>query len=174
MGFVYLRINKNGESQKIMVMNSELMEMFVSVLSERITFNSVTGVINESLVTEVLDYKNRRYREVKNRVPQLTMMNECIKLSFIPCNNNTIELFWIETLTEKCQGYGTEVMNHILDVADELGINIRTIPADFDHGETGYAAMKMLNRLRAWYESFGFENEWKNNKKMPTYIYKHS
>jgi len=156
-------------------MNSELMEMFVSELSKKVQFNSINGEINKQLVTEVLDFKNRRYREVKNRVPQLNMENECIKLSFIPCNNNTIELFWIETLTEKCQGYGTEIMNHILDVADELGINVRTIPADFNHdAQTFTESKKMLNRLRAWYESFGFTNEYKNNKKQPTYIYKHS
>lgn len=135
----------------------ETLETYCDELRMRlgIEVNQVQTVIQKQVFTDVLVKKNspKRYHEQKDNVPTFNMENECFKLSFLQHDENTVELYWIETF-EKCKGMGSDLMNTILDVADDLGIDIRTIPADFD----GVKGKYDIFTLRKWYESFGFTN----------------
>ena len=147
------KISKSAEELGI-----ETLESFCQEIHSRLGLkdDEVTCIIQD-VVTVVFLRKGKNYKESKTKVPQVWMKTECFKLCFIQHNSNTVELYWIETFA-KCKGMGTDIMNTILDVADELGVKVRAIPADFDHGHNGTKAFAMLRRLREWYVSFGFQN----------------
>lgn len=105
--------------------------------------------------TGVLSPKGKWYRELKKDVFVLDFRTDCYKLLLTTHNENTIELNWIEVNSDKrCKGSGTELINILLDISDETGISVRTIPADIDNPE---GDIEVLYRLRRWYKSFGFK-----------------
>ena len=135
----------------------ETLELYCETLRQRlgIEIDQVQTIIQPEIGTNVLIKRNspKRYTEIKTNVPTFKMENECFKLSFIQHDKDTVELYWIE-IFEKCKGMGSDIMNTILDVADECDVDIRTIPADFDTTGSKYD----IFTLRKWYESFGFRN----------------
>ena len=83
--------------------------------------------------------------------------DECMKLQIMERSSTEVELFWIET-GEKCKGLGSDIVNSILDTADELKKNVVVLPVDFDTEWSGMSPINYLRRLRAWYKSFGFKS----------------
>ncbi|WP_289063843.1 hypothetical protein [uncultured Zobellia sp.] len=91
--------------------------------------------------------------------------NSKFRLSLIPNNNHSIEIWWIQVYN-KGNKLGTEIMNKILDVSDELGVGVKVIPVDIDNPD---GKVRNLYRLRDWYRSFGFVN--KNYNRTPELFY---
>ena len=108
-------------------------------------------------------HKNKRFRTTGFSY-QMEFKNEDYRLSLIPHNSNTIEIWWIQVYT-KGNGLGTDIMNIILDISDELGIGVKVIPVDIDNKE---CKKGNLYRLRDWYKSFGFIQV---NKSSPQLLY---
>jgi hypothetical protein len=99
--------------------------------------------------------KKKTYSEKKENVHIMNYEDDCVKLQLYSIDSNTIELGWIE-LNERCKGKGTEIVNCILDTADDLGVDVRVLPVDFSCG--GVEPIKYLRWLRDWYKSFEFKS----------------
>ena len=86
--------------------------------------------------------------------------------------HNAVELWWLE-VQSKNSGRGTELLNTLLDVIDELGLNLYLTPVPFSPGgkvKTNAELSNAFFRLRNWYLSFdGFE---KIGNWTPSLIYK--
>jgi len=96
---------------------------------------------------------------------QMEYRTQKFRLGLIPMNNDSIEIWWIEVFN-KGTGLGSEIINNILDVSDQLGIGVKVIPVDFDNQE---GKIENLYRLRDWYRSFGFES--RNSNRTPELYY---
>ena len=144
---------KNGKTAD--ELGIELMEGFCEVVRERLNFpmEQVKCRIQDIWTDVLISPTKGVYRESKSQCPIFSMENDCFKLDFCQHDNKTVEIYWLE-VKEKCKGMGTEIMNTILDVADEYAVNIRVIPSDFDIKGTNYN----IYSLRRWYISFGFIN----------------
>lgn len=131
----------------------ETLELFADTVRERlgVGYEQVTCYISD-IQTSVCRVNARgRYEETKPKCAVFSMTTDCFRLDLIQHNSKCVEIYWIETY-DRCKGQGTDIMNTILDVADELQIDVRAIPADFDSG----GDFRLLVRLRDWYRSFGF------------------
>jgi GNAT superfamily N-acetyltransferase len=105
-----------------------------------------TSVISYHVTYEGKLFEDEGYRD------NLVITNDRFELLLIPVSENMVELFKINVF-DRGKGTGTKLMNHILDVSDELGITVKLIPINF-LGES-----KNNFRLRNWYESFGFKKK---------------
>ena len=99
--------------------------------------------------------KSKRFNQSKVVRSFSYQCNEYI-LQFLELTENEIELYWIEVKCKRCKGYGTELMNKILNVCDDLNIKLKAIPCDFDNPN---CESNLLLRLREWYRSFGFKKK---------------
>jgi hypothetical protein len=81
-------------------------------------------------------------------------LNLRYELSFIPYTVETVEL-WKINVNDRGNGFGTELMNKILDVSDRTGIKIKLVPIDYVDDES--FSKNYLNRLKNWYWEMGFE-----------------
>ena len=84
--------------------------------------------------------------------------------------HNAVELWWLE-VQSKSAGRGTEIMSHLLDTIDELGLKLYLTPVPFATNgniRTNKQFHNAFLRLRGWYESFeGFQRI----KNSPSLIY---
>jgi len=99
-------------------------------------------------------HKNKIFK-IREVSYQMDLVNENYRLSLLPNNSNSIEIWWIQVY-KKGKGFGTNLMNIILDISDELGIGVKVIPVDFDTEDEN---IEHLYRLRSWYKSFGFKSK---------------
>jgi len=97
------------------------------------------------------------YGKVKTKEAYAIEFNSPLfRLKFCELSENEVELFWIETYSVG-GGLGTQLMNQILDVADEMNIRIKAIPVPIRSNEINDGKC-YLTRLRQWYQSFGFRS----------------
>lgn len=75
-------------------------------------------------------------------------------VTFCPADNRAIELYKIEIKKPKC-GNGTNLMNLILDVCDNMNIKCALIPVGEFRNRFGKTTPS--NVLIQWYGSFGFK-----------------
>ena len=93
----------------------------------------------------------------------LYLKTEHFSIVFGSFSVNTVELYMLQ-VRDKGKGFGTIVMNQVLDVADSLGINVCLIPTPYQNkDDMGYQKF-----LRFWYASFGFVG----SSMSPTMTYK--
>ena len=141
------------------------MQKFIDVLSSKLGVNSSdwdSGIARQSINVPVDEKMKKHYTDVMRDKFVFDICTETYCLQFSQDSDTALELGIIEVF-EPGKGLGTEVMNHILDVADELGITIKTIPApiveeDYLFGGKGDPqAFKTIQRLRRYYSSLGFK-----------------
>jgi GNAT superfamily N-acetyltransferase len=128
----------------------QLLVRFTERLEEvlGITFELKYGPIS----TGVLYNGHYRMKSELTKVHSVNTSN--YRLLFIPGTNECVELYIIEVF-KRGNGFGTELMNKILDVCDELGVTLRLVPSDFSSDEN--SPKNYLQSIRNWYISFGFE-----------------
>ena len=73
---------------------------------------------------------------------------------FLPHSIDTVELYKIN-IVRRGEGFGTNLMNQILDVSDRMGIKIKLVPVDYDRDEN--SPKNYLQKLKGWYTEMGFE-----------------
>ena len=134
----------------------DTLERFTDVLTEKLGISQEDWLpyISKIEADVVWLEKKKRYNEKRASVHIMNYENDCVKLQMYSLDDNTVELGWIE-INQRCKGVGTYIMNCILDTADDLGINVRVLPVDFDCGNV--EPLKYLKWLRSWYKSFGFK-----------------
>ena len=134
------------------------LEIFATELAPKLGFDvhQWVPIVQNSAAEVWWEEKNKRYRSPKKQKHTMVYEDECLKLQLMERSSTDVELFWIET-NDKCKGLGSETINHILDTADELGINVIVLPVDFDTEWSGMKPIEYLRRLRNWYKSFGFK-----------------
>jgi len=154
------RINKlDVDKLKVYTENKpkgvETLEDFVTLLSKNLDIKQEDWLPMVSPIHAKVywENKNKAYTEKKEQVHIMNYEDECVKLQFYALDDDTVELGHIE-IHDRCKGMGTEILNTILDTADELDVDIRVLPVDFDCG--GVEPIKYLRWLREWYKSFDF------------------
>lgn len=134
-------------------LNLQTLEMFSQKLESKLGYQPAAEVFKE-LKTSVWKSKRSRYVQTIPQAFVLTFETECYKLQLIPSSQNCVEVYWIEIKDEqRCKGIGSELMNTILDIADELNIKVKAVPCDM----FGDGQVKVLYRIREWYRSLGFK-----------------
>jgi hypothetical protein len=151
--------------QKTKVMNKDLklmvLEEFGTELANKMVFEVTEWKPQIKSIEAHVRWigKNKIFKKSKPNVHILSYSNDCIDLEIAECSDNSVELWWIKIKGDRCKGYGTEVMNHILDTADDLGVKVRVLPVDFDKTalRENQTPMEYLLWLRDWYRSFEFK-----------------
>ena len=142
----------------------EILKEFQIKLNEKMRLNKNDWDKYSFIKRLIVFHKNKIFR-TKGVSYQMKIKNEDYRLSLIPNNSNSIEVWWIQVY-KKGNGLGTDIMNNILDVSDELGIGVKVIPVDIDSEEF---VKGNLYRLRGWYRSFGFKS--RNFERTPELYY---
>lgn len=149
--------NSNGRLKRLLTENKPertlVMEKFVIELSSRLELKPLDFLPRIQNTGISVQNGCKRYSERK-MTRTLNYLSDKYKLIFSEYDNQTVELWWIEVFN-KGIGLGTEILNSILNVSDELEIRVRVIPVDFDNKEK---KIENLIRLRDWYKSFGFKS----------------
>jgi GNAT superfamily N-acetyltransferase len=141
------------------------MQKFIDVLSSKLRVSSSDwdwGIARQSVNVPVDEKCKKHYTELMREklVYDICTGSYCLQFSYV--NDTTVELGIIEVF-EPGKGLGTEVMNHILDTCDELGITVKTVPApivpeeEVLYGKRDPNAFKIIQRLRRYYSSLGFK-----------------
>jgi len=143
-----LHIPFNHETRK-----TKLLEVFVVELSSRLGLEPLDFIPKIQNIGVSVRHLFGRYIERKI-THTLNYYCDDFKLIMSEYDEKTIELWWIEVFN-KGKGLGSDILNKILCLSDELGIGIRIIPVDIDNKE---GKIKTLYRLRNWYKSFGLKS----------------
>jgi GNAT superfamily N-acetyltransferase len=98
-------------------------------------------------------WKGRTWTEWVNNVGGIGYETDEFNLVFAEKSTDTIELYMIEA-KQRGKGIGTDLMNKVLDLADELGVNIQLVPTPYKNVDDS----KYCSFLREWYASFGFKS----------------
>lgn len=162
-----ISIKKSVESKTEIVKprtKLEKLREFKSRLSEDMSINP--NDCYEYYFNKELSVRNgdKVFRQ-KGCTYQIGYQNQNFRLSLTPLNSNTIEIWWIQVFN-KGNGLGSDIMNNILDISDEMGIGVKVIPVDIDNEEM---KVENLYRLRNWYKSFGFKS--RNFNRTPELYY---
>jgi len=96
-------------------------------------------------------WKGKLWTEWKEDVFGLGLSTDDFNLVLTACTSEIVEIYMIEAKTRN-KGIGTDIMNKILDIADEFGITIKLVPSPYKNINDE----KYYNFLREWYRSFGF------------------
>ncbi len=142
-------------------------EMFKELLGKQLSnkYDDVLIYENESIEKTWTTYDNKPYGEAIEGI-YLVMENKEFVLNFVEITDNAISLTYINVYNQG-QGLGTELMNTILDVADEVQVAITTFASPFKDKYANIPAeeltrsmkrymTKSTNKLIEWYESFDF------------------
>lgn len=142
-------------------------DMFKELLSKKLSsqYDNVKVYENDSIEKTWTTYDNKPYGEAIEGT-YLVMENEDFVLNFVEITDNAISLTYINVYNQG-QGLGTELMNTLLDVADEVEVGITTFASPFEAKYANIPAEKLTrsmirhmtkatNKLIEWYESFDF------------------
>ena len=104
-------------------------------------------------------HKNKPYREDKLSLHVMSYEDECFRLEISEVSEDCVELLWLK-VNDSCKGRGTELVNSVLDTADEMGIKVKVLPVDYEPTLMGNqtTTMDYLKWLRDWYKSFEFKS----------------
>ena len=98
-------------------------------------------------------WKGRTWTEWVSECAGIGYETDEFNIVFAEKSTDTIELYMIEA-KERGKGIGTELLNQVLDLADEFGINIQLVPTPYKNvNDKRYCSF-----LREWYASFGFKS----------------
>ena len=76
------------------------------------------------------------------------------EISFIPNSDDSVEL-WKINVKNRGNGFGTKLMETILDVSDKTGVKIKLVPMNYDVDEN--SPKNYLQKLKNWYWGLGFD-----------------
>ena len=153
----YLTNNRTGESvpTKNLIQNRPVNDTFISFIK------NLSLLIGEPTCREKTTLSHSEQRG-KRRVPifinydtySVEFTTQDYSVTFCPSNKGVIELFTIEIKNPR-RGIGTNLMNLILDVCDNMNIKCALIPVGEFRNQ--YGMTTPTNVLIQWYGSFGFK-----------------
>lgn len=139
-------------NEKLNPVKSSVCESFIQEMSKelKIVFETKGNVLFRR---EVL-----KGEKVKRKKLFLSTLYESknigYMISFIPNSDDSVEL-WKINVKNRGNGFGTNLMNQILDVSDRLGVKIKLVPVDYDRDEN--SPKNYFQKLKGWYTEMGFE-----------------
>jgi hypothetical protein len=141
-------------------MSLDTLECFATILAEKIGITSNDWFPQRSNHQSfVYDFnKNKMHREEKKDLHIMSYEDECFRLEISEVSEDCVELLWLK-VNDNCKGKGTELVNSVLDTADEMGIKVKVLPVDFETNLMGNqkTSLDYLKWLRDWYKSFDFK-----------------
>ena len=150
-----IKMMKNGEVK-------DNLKEFVGRLSEVLNQEPIVRYSHNLQGSKVVNGKFIRYSDCCLTRSFVTLKYRLVFKSF---DEGNVELWMIE-VNENQRGkeIGTDLMNKILDVSDELGIGVKLIPYPFRTNLEKCKTTKDKNslmlgqmfKLKEWYRSFGF------------------
>lgn len=139
----------------------DTLEYFATILAEKIGITSNDWFPQRSNHQSfVYDFnKNKIHREEKKDLHIMSYEDECFRLEISEVSEDCVELLWLK-VNNNCKGKGTELVNSVLDTADEMGIKVKVLPVDFETNLMGNqkTSLDYLKWLRDWYKSFEFKS----------------
>lgn len=131
-----------------------VVQIFMSSFVETYGYdhNKVKAEIVETKGTRTM-WKGKPWISEQKNVGLIGLQHDTFSIIFGEGTTNSIEVYMIEAKIQN-QGIGTKVMEQVLDLADELGINVTLTPTPYKNiDDAKYCAF-----LRQWYYDLGFDN----------------
>jgi len=139
----------------------DTLEYFATILAEKIGITPNDWFPQRSPhASKVFDMKTKKvFFEKKDELHIMSYEDECFRLEISEVSEDCVELLWLK-VNDRCKGKGTEILNFVLDTADELGICVKVLPVDFDPflKDNQKTSLDYLKWLRDWYRSFEFKS----------------
>ena len=138
-------------NEKLKPVKSSVCESFIKELSQElnIVFETKENVFFMRGVHQGNKVKRKTF--LSTEYVSYNLGNE---ISFIQNSDDSVEL-WKINIKNRGNGYGTKIMNKILDVSDRTGVKIKLVPIDYDEDEN--SPKNYLQKLKNWYWELGFE-----------------
>ena len=138
-------------NEKLKPVKSSVCESFIKELSKelKIVFKTNENVIFQRGVLKGNKVKRKTF--LSTGYVSYNLGNE---IYFIENSDDSVEL-WKINIKNRGNGYGTKIMNKILDVSDRTGIKIKLVPVGYDVDEN--SPKNYLQKLKNWYWELGFE-----------------
>ena len=98
-------------------------------------------------------WKGKEWYNTKKNSALIGLQHKTFSIIFGEGTTDSIEVYMIET-KKQGKGVGTRVMEQVLDLADELGLDVTLIPTAYKNQND----MQYLSFLRQWYYDLGFDH----------------
>mgnify|MGYP002414218016 CR=1 FL=1 len=131
-----------------------VLQVFMSTFVEKYGYdhNKVKAEILQTKGTHTM-WKGKLWKSEQKNTALIGLQHKTFSLILGEGTTDSIEVFMIESKL-KNKGVGTRVMEQVLDLADQLGINVTLIPTPYKNvNDEKYCAF-----LRQWYYDLGFDN----------------
>jgi len=152
--------------KQLTTQSSSTLEQVASKFSEAVKVEGVKRYFKHYVETVLPGGKV--YKEESDFEQHIEFRNEDFVFVLNAYNNDTVELYWLENISGK-KGIGTNLMNILLDIADELNIKVRLCAVPFaakkifSNSDTYKAAIRLYN----FYMDFDFVR----TPRTPEFIY---
>jgi hypothetical protein len=140
------------KNEKLKPENLSVCESFIKELSKEL---NIDFKIKDNVIFRRGVLKGEKVKRIKTFSSTLYESNNIgYLISFIPNSDDSVEL-WKINIKNRGNGFGTKLMEMIMDVSDRTGVKIKLIPVDYDPDEN--SPKNYLQKLRDWYWELGFE-----------------
>lgn len=159
------RVQLSGaELEKFLEDPKNVLQIFVGEFVERNGYDhsKVKAEISETKNTATY-WKGKEWYNTKQNSALIGLQHKTFSIIFGEGTTDSVEVYMIEA-KKQGKGVGTRVMEQVLDLADDLGINVTLIPTPYKNQDD----QAYLSFLRQWYYDLGFDH----SKFSPVMTYK--
>jgi len=114
--------------------------------------SKVKAEISESKNTATY-WKGKKWYNTKKNTALIGLQHKTFSIIFGEGTTDSIEVYMIET-KKQGKGVGTRVMEQVLDLADDFGLDVTVIPTAYKNQDDH----AYLSFLRQWYYDLGFDH----------------
>ena len=145
-----------------------VLQIFMSSFVEKYGYdhNAVKAEILETKGTHTM-WKGKLWKSEQKNTALIGLQHKTFSLILGEGTTDSIEVYMIEAKMQN-RGIGTRVMEQVLDLADEFGVNVTLIPTPYKNVDDE----KYCSFLRQWYYDLGFDHS--PLSPIMTYTYKES
>jgi len=142
------------ELEKFLEDPKNVVQMFMGAFVEKYGYdhNKVKASISETKGTETM-WKGKLWNSTSTNAGMIGLQHPTFNLVLSENTTDCIEVYMISA-KKQGRGIGTRVMEQVLDLADELGIDVTLIPSPYKNKND----KQYLSFLRKWYYDLGFDH----------------
>jgi GNAT superfamily N-acetyltransferase len=142
------------ELEKYLEDPKNVLQVFMGAFVDKYGYDhsKVKAEIAESKNTATY-WKGKEWYNTKENSALIGLFHKTFNIIFGEGTTDSIEVYMIET-KKQGKGVGTRVMEQVLDLADDLGLDITLIPTAYKNQNDP----QYLSFLRQWYYDLGFDH----------------
>ena len=142
------------ELEKFLEDPKNVVQMFMGAFVEKYGYDhsKVKAEISGSKGTETM-WKGKLWNSTSTNTGLIGLQHKTFNLILSENTTDSIEVYMISA-KKQGKGIGTRVMEQVLDLADDLGINVTLIPTPYKNKDD----KQYLSFLRQWYYDLGFDH----------------